>query len=140
MARKAKTTQPPVTPPERRQQYWLDNEAPWGGFINIKIDDEQKAEFYGWLEANAAHYNAAFDDMLGDGLKASFSFDAAHDCYILSLQGALVGSDPGKRYVSTSRAGTLGEVVALTVWKHLELSKGDYGNYQPKDSSFMKWG
>lgn len=140
VARKPRSNKPAEKAPSRGQQYHLPNEAPWGGFINIKIDDEQKAEFFAWVEANAAHYSALFDDMLGDGLKASFSFDAEHECYILSLQGALLGSDPTKRYVSTSRAGTLPEVIALTVWKHVELAKGDYGNFSPKDSSFMRWG
>lgn len=140
MARKRKTPATPEPTPLREQQYYLPNEAKWGGFINIKLDDEQKADFYSWLEANAAHFSAAFDDMLGDGLKASFSFDAEHECYICSIQGALVGSDPEQRYVSTSRAGSLSEVIALSVWKHVELTQGDYGNYKPKDSSFMKWG
>ena len=140
MARKKTTPQTPPVSSKRQQQYHLPNDAKWGGFINIKLDDEQKAEFYAWLEANAAHYSATFDDMLGDGLKASISYDAEHECYILSLQGALVGNSPEERFVSTCRAGTLSEVIALTVWKHTDLTGGDYGNYKPKDSSFMKWG
>lgn len=140
MARKPRSTKSTNPPQLKRQQYYLPNDAPWGGFINIKVDDDQKAEFYSWFEANGAHYPALFDDMLGDGLKASFSYDAEHQCYMLALQGALLGASPEERFVSTSRAGTLSEVIALTVWKHAELTRGDYGNYRPKDSSFMKWG
>lgn len=140
MARKSKS--PPKQDPTNaeRQQYHLENDAPWGGFINIRLDDEQKADFFGWLEANSAHYPAAFDDMLGDGCKVSFAFDAHHDCYVCSVMGALVGSAPADRFASTSRAGTLSEVIALSVWKHYELCRGDYGNYRPKDSTFMSWG
>lgn len=140
MARRKQTTLANKNSQEGHQQYFLANDAPWGGFVNIKLDDDQKSEFYSWLEANTVHYPALFDDMLGDGLKASFSFDWENSCYILALQGALVGEDRTQRYVSTSRAGTLSEVTALTVWKHVALTGGDYGNYRPKDSSFMRWG
>lgn len=140
MARKKAAAQAPKANPAIEQPYYLPADAPWGGFINIKLDDDQRAEFFTWLEVNAAHYPSAFDDLLGAGMKATFSFDAEHECYILSLQGALTGASPEQRFVSTSRAGTLNEVIALTVWKHFELAKGDYGNYRPKDSSFMKWG
>lgn len=140
MARSKRTTPSAEQKQTKEQQYYLPSDSKWGGFINIKLDDDQRAEFYTWLESNTAHYPAAFDDMLGDGLKATFSYDAEHECYILALQGALMGAAPTERFVSTSRAGTLGEVIALTVWKHSELAKGDYGNYRPKDSSFMKWG
>lgn len=140
MARKAapKTSKPVPSPIE--QPYYLPNEAPWGGFVNIRLSDEQREEFSSWYAANAAHFPSTFDDMLGSGLKATFSYDAEHECYILALQGALMGSSPGDRFVSTSRAGTLNEVIALSVWKHDVLCRGDYGNYRPKDSTFMKWG
>lgn len=140
MARKAKKSPVQSQPVQREQQYHLENDAPWGGFINIRLEDEQKDEFYLWLEANATHYPAAFDDMLGDGVKVSFAYDAAHECYICTVMGALVGSASADRFASTSRAGTLNEVIALSVWKHYELCGGDYGNYRPKDSKFMSWG
>lgn len=111
-----------------------------GGFINIRLDDEQKREFYSWLEANAAHYSAAIDDMLGAGVKLTLAYDAEHQAYIVTVTGALVGSAPNKRFASTSRAGTLPEALALTVWKHTALTEGDYGNYSPKDSTWMTWG
>ncbi len=140
MARKSKSSPQNKSTNENKQQYHLDSDAPWGGFINMRLDDDQRAEFYSWLEANTAHYPAAFDDMLGAGCKISFAYDYEHQCYICTVMGALVGSAPADRFASTSRAGTLNEVIALTVWKHVELTGGDYGNYRPKDSQFMSWG
>jgi len=139
----ARTKKSPVVPPEKHtleQQYNLPSEAPWGGFINIRLDDEQRADFFGWLEANTAHFPAMFDDMLGEGVKVTFAYDGEHEAYICTVTGGLVGSSPTNRYASTSRAGTLNEVIALTVWKHFVLCEGDYGNYSPKNASFMKWG
>lgn len=48
MARKRKS---PVAPPEKHvpdQQYDIPGDAPWGGFINIRLDEEQRTEFYNW--------------------------------------------------------------------------------------------
>lgn len=135
--KKSKPASPAYNPPD---DYRLDNDAPWGGFINIRLDDEQKTAFFIWLEQNSAHYPALFDDMLGQGVKITIAYDLEHSAYILTSTGALVGSDPKKRFASTSRAGSLNEAIALTVWKHFELTQGDYGNYRPKDSAFMSWG
>lgn len=137
---RSKPQQKNPSPSPTVQRYFLPAEAAWGGFVNIRLDDEQKNEFYVWCEANVAHYHALFADMLGEGLKASFTFDAEHGAFILALTGALMGSAPYERFCSTSRAGSLDEVIALTVWKHVELTEGDYGNYRPRDGSFMRWG
>lgn len=122
------------------QPYLLPNDSPWGGFINIRLSEEQKLEFFAWDEENTQHVSAYFDEMLGAGIKASFSFDATNECYVLAVTGALMGTTPGSRFCSTSRGGTLAQVMSLTVWKHVILAKGDYGNYRPKDSSFMSFG
>lgn len=123
-----------------RQPYLLDNEAPWGGFINIRLEDEQKAEFFAWYEENKPNVAPYFEEMLGAGIKASISYDADHECYVMALTGALMGSTPGSRFCSSSRAASLSEVTALSVWKHVVLARGDYGNYRPKGGGFMSFG
>lgn len=140
MPRKSKPSVPQEQPATERQPYLLDSEAPWGGFINIRLEDEQKAQFFAWEEENNEHVSSYFDEMLGAGLKASFSFDATNECYILAVTGALMGSTPQSRFCSSSRAASLRQVMALTVWKHVVLAKGDYGNYRPKGGGFMSFG
>lgn len=140
MPRKAKSPAPPKEPAIDRQPYLLDNDAPWGGFINIRLTDEQKDEFSSWYEENSEHVGSYFEEIIGAGIKASFSYDAEHECCVLAVTGALVSTTPGSRFCSTSRAATLADVTALTVWKHLVMARGDYGNYRPKDGSFMSWG
>jgi hypothetical protein len=130
----------PIEPENVRQPYLLDNEAPWGGFINIRLDDEQTEQFFAWYEENKPNVAPYFDEMLGAGIKASVSYDAAHQCYVMALTGALMGSTPKSRFCSTSRASTLPEVTALSVWKHVVLARGDYGNYRPKGGGFMSFG
>jgi len=140
MPRKSKSASSAVEPESIRQPYLLDNDAPWGGFINIRLTEEQHEEFFSWEEENREHVAGYFDEMLGAGIKASFSYDATNECYILAVTGALMGSTPGSRFCSTSRAGNFAQVVALTVWKHVVLSHGDYGNYRPKGGGFMSFG
>lgn len=132
----------PVSPPVEHnpQPYHLPNNAPWGGFINMRLDEDQKAEFYEWLIDAAAHVESEMDDMLASGLKVSLAYDWDNQCFVCSVTGSLVGSDRESRYSSTSRASTRHEAFALTVWKHHRLVEGDYGNYAPRTGEVMKWG
>lgn len=124
---------------QQNGMYYTSNEAAWGGFINIRLDDEQKANFYAWLEGASGSIHQLTDDVLGHGAKVSLAYDTQNSCYIVSYTGALVlGSN--ERYVVTSRAGTLHEALGLAAWKHFYLCDGDYGNYKPSNGSFMNWG
>jgi len=119
--------------------YFCDPEAAWGGFINIRLDDEQKSGFYAWLEGASQAIHQLTDDVLGQDAKVTLAWDGKNSCYIVSYTGCLVlGSN--ERYVATSRAGSLHEALALAAWKHFYLCDGDYGNYKPSNSSFMSWG
>lgn len=119
--------------------YYTDNEAAWGGFINIRLDDEQKQAFYAWLGDAGQAVSQLTDDALGEGVKVGLAFDHPNSCYIVTYTGALVLKS-NERYVSTSRAATLPEALGLAAWKHFILCNGDYGNYKPRDSSFLSWG
>lgn len=119
--------------------YYTDNEAVWGGFINIKLDDEQKSSFYSWFENSAQAVSQLLDDALCEGVKHGMAYDGKNQCYICTFTGALVLNST-ERYVATSRAGTMLEAIALSVWKHFVLCDGDYGNYKPGNGSFLSWG
>jgi len=138
--RPAKKSTASTEAPHPNQQYALPSDAPWGGFVNIRLSDEQKDQYFSWLRENAANASALFTDMLGSGIKATFSYDLEHSCFIVAVTGALMGGSPNTRFVSTSRSSDLADAISLTVWKHFILASGDYGNYRPKDSSFMMWG
>lgn len=140
MPRKKSQLVLPVEIANARQPYLLENDAPWGGFINIRLDEAQKAEFFAWHEENKEHVSSYFEEMLGAGIKASFSYDASNECFILAVTGALMGEISHSRFCSTSRAGTMSQVIGLTVWKHVVLARGDYGNYRPSNGSFMSFG
>lgn len=119
--------------------YYCEPEAVWGGFINIRLDDEQKSSFFEWFEGSSGDVARLWDDLLIQEAKVTVVWDVEHQCYITTVAGTLVEGS-SERYVSTSRAGTLLEAMALTVWKHFYLADGDYGNFRPKDGGFMSWG
>jgi len=124
---------------EARGLYSLPGEAAWGGFINVRLDEEQKTSFLSWIASASEAVPSLVDDILGEGMKIGFSFDMEASCYIVSFTGALVGGS-NERYSTNSRAGTLDEALALAVWKHFYLADGDYGNYKPRNGSLMTWG
>jgi len=137
--RKKSTTAPATAEPTEQGIYWLPNEAAWGGFINVRLDDEQKQAFLAWLADNHQTVHVLLDDVLGQGMKVGFGYDRENRCYIVTFTGALVGGS-NERYCATSRAGTLTECLGLAAWKHFYLCDGDYGNFKPRTSSMMSWG
>lgn len=119
--------------------YFCASDAPWGGFINIKLDEEQAATFVEWFKDHARNVDSLVDDILAQSAKITLAYDGEHEAYISTISGAIV-SGSSERYVATSRAGTLIEALALLAWKHFYVCDGDYGNYKPSNGSFMKWG
>lgn len=139
MARKAKSPETSSKPKEVTQgKWWLSPDAPWGGFINIRVDEEQKEEFHVWCRDNPEQAWAHFDDALGQGMKSSLAYDRENECYIMTLTGALVEGST-ERYCVTSRAGTLGDVIALSMWKHVELVHEKYGDLRA-NGRMNNWG
>jgi len=135
--RKTKTTEkdPTVSKGVAKGRFWLPNDARWGGFINIRLSEEQTGEFHGWYAVNQQHVAGYLDDHLADGVKFGAAYDAENECVIVTYTGALV-SKSNERYCVTSRAGTLSAAVALAVWKHEVLAQGDYGAYNVRTGEF----
>lgn len=129
----------PAVAQRTQHLFRLDENAQWGGFINIRLSDDNKADFSTWYDENAGQAGLLLDDLLGQGMKVAFSFDAENSCYICTFTGKLLASS-GDRFCMTTRAGRLEEVIALACWKHFSLAKGDYDNFRPKTGNFSSWG
>lgn len=129
MARPKKSSPSIDTPDKNVEQgkYWLTNDAPWGGFINVSINDNEKAEFHAWADENAQHVVTMLEDLLNEGMKYGAAYDRENQCYIVTLTGGLVlGSN--LRCCVTTRAGTWSEANTLAVWKHYVFVQEDYGD------------
>lgn len=108
-------------------KFWLPNDAPWGGFINVSLNDGDKQAFHTWYDVNANEVASMLDDLLGEGMKYSAAYDHENQCYIVTFTGGLVAG-ANLRCAVTSRSGTWGECNALAVWKHFVLCAGNYGD------------
>lgn len=142
MARKVKSSSPQVDTPDKnvpQGKYWLPPEAKWGGFINIRLSDEQKEEFRVWLAEYGQHVAGYLDDALSEGIKFGAAADRENACFVVTFTGALVDGS-NERYCCTSRNDTLNSAIALAVWKHEVLAGGDYGNFSPRTGDFLKFG
>lgn len=137
-----KASSPAVDTPDKsvlHGPFWLPPEAKWGGFINVRLDEDQTAAFREWDSDNPGEGARILEDVMGSGMKVGMSYDQENQCTIVTFTGALcLGSN--ERYCCTSRAGNIREAIQLAAWKHSELARGDYGNYSPRASTMMNWG
>jgi hypothetical protein len=136
--RKPRTTTKKVDPKEL-QPFYCAQDAAWGGFINIRLEDSHKALYDAWMEDNAQHIDQYIDDLVGAGMKIALAFDIEHSAYICTFTGALMEISD-ERFVMTTRAGTLRECLGLSCWKHIELAHGRYDDFAPRTGKFMTWG
>jgi len=138
MARKKATKSPPVSQVEQGE-FYCAADAAWGGFVNIKLSELQKAEFKLWYETTPSEAVDILRDFLNEGGKLSVTFDREHDSYVVTYTGALMGNS-GDRFAASSRAGVLDEALAIMAWKHGHLAEGDYGNWRPFGNTMDHWG
>lgn len=140
MPRKKKT--PLQTRKENREKppLWCPSDAEWGGYINIRLDDQQKEQFHAWYAESSAEVGVYLEDFLASGGKFSVAYDDENECYIATLAGSLLLQDDRARYTSSSRASTVTETMALAFWKHFILCAEDYSLFLPKTNRLMNWG
>lgn len=100
----------------------------WGGYIDIQLSQEQKADFAVWQKE---HGLSDMDDILATEIKVGISFDEASSTYLASLTSDL-HARANLRCVLTARAGLWEKAVALAFYKHLVILETDWGRYLPR--------
>jgi len=119
------------------RDFRLDENAPWGGFINVRLDDEQKEQFHAWYDANPNFSAQILSELLPAGIKVTLAYDWENDSWLCSFTGRLV-SESAERFVTTTRAGSMPEVIALACWKHVYVQRGFYKRYS--NNNKPTWG
>ena len=113
----------------------------WGGFINVRIDEDDKVQFEIWSEGNRSNLWVDFQEYLSRGFKFSLSYDPKGDFYLATFTAAgvkLIGID--LRCCLTARAPVWEVAIALLMFKHEVLAKGNWGNYLPSQLKFANFG
>lgn len=114
--------------------YYCAADATWGGFINLRVEPDERADFDGWRVEEAKEMAAMLDRQLVAGLKYSLSYDAENSAYIATFTGAgALGS--GDRCSLSARAGDWWEATELLLYKHLVILDGDWGRYRPSNGT-----
>lgn len=116
-------------------------EIPWGGFIEIRMTDEEKEAFYLYEKESVADMWVSFVEALGAGLKFGMSYDLAGDFYTATFTGhgfVLIGLD--ERYCMTARAPEWQQAIALIVYKHTVLAQMDWSGFMPKTGRMANFG
>jgi len=105
-------------------------EIQWGGFIDLKLTEDDKALFLKWNDEFQWTY---LDDVLADEIKVSFSFDDTSDTYLCSLT-SVKHAGTGMRCVLTARADSWERSAALALYKHFVLLESDWGRFTPSNN------
>jgi hypothetical protein len=137
MARKTTSKQSSKDKPLLRWQ--CPDDAEWGGFINCRLDDQQKAGFESWSLETQDEQLDWLEALTTEGMKVSFAFDAEHDAFIVSLTGRLI-EGRNFRCVTSSRGETLMRAVSVALFKHFVVLEQRYDDYKPKSQTFMRFG
>jgi len=121
------------------RKYYATPDAPWGGYVDLALDEDQRATFNDWFLSPNNNQVQLLVDALGEGLAYTLKWDAENQCFISSFTGAGVDKS-NERYCLTSRSDNINEALGLLIYKHVELLRGDWGAYTPKTRNVRKWG
>jgi len=116
----------------KRHTIVKSGEVEWGGFINLKLDVEQKAEFADWTQGDGAKAWAYLCDSVSEGLKYGLSYDSENMCFVATYTGQGVVADE-RRYCLTARGSTMESATALLVYKDAVMLEKDWGRYRPSN-------
>jgi len=108
-------------------------EIVWGGFVDVKLTDEEKQQFHDWSKDGGQW--TYLDDCLADEIKVSFQYDSDTETYLCSLT-SVKHAGVGMRVVLTARASTWETSVMLALFKHFILLEGEWGRYLPQSGRF----
>lgn len=113
----------------------------WGGFVNVRLTEVDKAAALGWMTETRDELWPMFEDILDKGFKVSFTWDKTNQCFICTLTGE--GTEqiglPGK-YALSGRAETFDRALQLTLWKHYIHLRGNWSNAEMPQGQLFNFG
>lgn len=125
--------------PNAGRKYFLPADAVFGGYINLKLDEEQHEAFDIWYGEHEHLFAGMAAETLVDGMALSIKYDAENQCFFATYSGAgITGSN--ERYVLTARSSSWPEALALLVYKHDELMGGMWDEFLPRTGKLRSWG
>lgn len=112
------------------RKYFCASEAEWGGYINLKVNEDERSDFDGWQVEESANVSDLLAYQIVEGLKLSVGYDADNSSYLATFTGAgCVGTK--LRCCLTARSDDLFEAINLLLYKHVVLLDSDWSSYRP---------
>lgn len=118
---------PPKSPIGIRK---VQKDDEWAGFAQVNISEYERESFDLWLSENASTVYPLLLDSLAEGLKLTAVWDGVNDCFILSLTGRPdTNGDQAWTATLSGRGGTFDEALNVLVYKHTEVTGGDWTDW-----------
>jgi len=116
-----------ISPIGRRK---IQKDDQWAGFAQVNVGENEREAFDLWRSSIADGWWPLLQDELAAGLKLTLVWDGANDCFIASLTGR-PDCDGASEWTAclSSRAGEMDTALALLVYKHLEITGGDWSDW-----------
>jgi len=104
----------------------------WGGFLNVRLSDEQKAQFEIWCREMGDDVWELFLQALMQGMKLSIIYDPEADTYTASLTNSpRCSCGVSSMYVLSAFAQNWHTAIALVLFKHYQILGGTWEHYRP---------
>lgn len=124
--------------PIRRYARKAHRDCEWGGFVNVRMDEQRKADFRDWWSENEDLVPVWLSETLMDGMKYSVTYDSDHACFIATFTGTAYG-DTDFLQAMSARASSITEATALLLFKHGVLGHGDWLTFDGEKRT-LNWG
>jgi len=108
----------------------------WNGIATVPFNSPEKEQFQKW-QVDQDDWETDLTELIAQDYKLSLSHDNRSGAIMASLS-CYNPKEPNYKYTLISRAPTPLLAVAVTLFKHLELSGGDWNAAQPEDADL--WG
>jgi len=133
MTRKTKSTGAKMPSVETRDR---DGNL-WGGFINVDLEPDEKAHFKAWIvEVQDELLPALVELHVESKLKFSSAYDPENDCFIATLTGCGVSTQPKIACALSARGKDWSQALGLLIYKHNVMCEGDWKNYWTAKRSY----
>jgi len=108
----------------------IQKQDQWAGFAQVNIGDHERTAWYDWHTRLEDRLLVYLQEELATGLKLSLVWDGANDCFIASFTGRpdFDGETEWTACLS-ARAAELTLSLSLLLYKHLELTGGDWSEW-----------
>lgn len=113
----------------------------WGGFIECRMNEQDKLDFAVWSEEHAASMWMEFQDFISRGFKFSLSYDSDGDFFLACFTASgedLIGID--LRCCLTARAPEWEQSLLLLLFKHTVMAGENWGSFRPAQNRFDRLG